>query len=109
MKNNIYRDSLHQLIQPIDIQIPLTTKGIKDKISGLHHAIRIEVDWSKTAYNEYLSERNRAMKLPKGDPLRNELLWDSRVALDFYKIRKARASQMLVEADKLEKALRGSK
>jgi hypothetical protein len=52
---------------------------------------------------------NRALKLPKGNALRNELLWDSRVALDFYKIRKARASKMLVEADKLERSLRGNK
>jgi hypothetical protein len=104
MSKDIYKDSVIQLKKPISITIP-----DKHAISSLRSAAATEISWSKTAYNEFLSEKNRALKLPKGDSLRNELLWDSRVALDFYKIRKARASKMLVEAEKLEKALRGSK
>jgi hypothetical protein len=104
MSKDFYNDSVIQLKKPINITIP-----DKHAISSLRAGARQEIAWCKTAYDEYLSEKNRALKLPKGDSLRNELLWDSRVALDFYKIRKARASKMLVEAEKLEKSLRGSK
>jgi hypothetical protein len=104
MSKDFYKDSVIQLQQPIKITIP-----DKHSISSLRSAARLEIEYSQSAYNEYLSEKNRALKLPKGDALRNELLWDSRVALDFYKIRKARASKMLVEAEKLEKSLRGNK
>jgi len=75
-------------------------------ISNLRHAATQEILLAKKSHTEYINEFDHAMNLPKGDPLRNELLWDSRVALDFYKIRKARASHMLVEAEKLEKSLR---
>jgi len=104
MSKDFYKDSVIQLKQPIKITIP-----DKHSISSLRSAARLEIEYSRTAHNEYKSELNRALKLPKGDSLRNELLWDSRVALDFYKIRKARASKMLVEADKLERSLRGNK
>ena len=104
MSKDFYKDSVIQLKQPIKIAIL-----DKRSISGLRASARQEIAWCKTAYDEYLSERDRALKLPNGDSLRNELLWDSRVALDFYKIRKARASRMLVEADKLERSLRGNK
>ena len=104
MSKDFYKDSVIQLKKPINITIP-----DKHAISSLRSGARQEIAWCKTAHDEYLSERDRALKLPKGDPLRNELLWDSRVALDFYKIRKARASRMLVEADKLERSLRGNK
>jgi len=105
MPKDFYKDSVIQLKKPIKI----TPDSDKDTVSGLRKAARQEIVWSGTAYDEYLSELARALKLPQGDSLRNELLWDSRVAFDFYKIRKARASKMLVEAEKLEKALRGSK
>jgi hypothetical protein len=98
MPKDIYRDTVSQLKHPITIPD-------KKAISSLRHAATQEIIWAREAKSEYNSELNRAMNLPKG-PLRNELLWDSRVALDFYKIRKARASHMLVEADKLEKSLR---
>jgi hypothetical protein len=99
MVKDIYKDAVSQLKRPITIPN-------KKAISSLRHSALTEIEWSKSAYKEYVSEYNRAMNLPKGDPLRNELLWDSRVALDFYKIRKARASSMLVEAEKLERSLR---
>lgn len=101
MSKDIYKDSVLQLKKPINITIP-----DKHAITSLRRASTQEIIWAMQAKKEYESELNRALKLPKGDALRNELLWDSRVALDFYKIRKARASKMLVEADKLEKALR---
>ena len=104
MSKDFCKDSVIQLKRPIKI----TPDSDKDTVSGLRKAARQEIVWSGTAHNEYISEYNRALKLPQGS-LRNELLWDSRVAFDFYKIRKARASKMLVEAEKLEKALRGSK
>ena len=104
MINDYYSNSVVQLKKPIKITIP-----DRHSISGLRSAARQEIAWSKTAYDEYLSERERAMKLKKGDALRNELLWDSRVAFDFYKIRKSRASKLLVEAEKLEKRSRGNK
>ena len=104
MVKDFYKDSVIQLKQPINITIP-----DKHAISSLRHAATQEIVWATQAKSEYEAELNRALKLPKGDSLRNELLWDSRVALDFYKIRKARASRMLVEADKLERSLRGNK
>ena len=102
MPKDFYKDSVLQLKKPINITIP-----DKHAISSLRHAAAQEIAWAKEAKIEYNSELDRALKLPKGDSLRNELLWDSRVALDFYKIRKSRASKMLVEADKLERSLRG--
>ncbi len=104
MSKDFYKDSVIQLKQPIKITIP-----DKHSITSLRAGAKQEILWANQAHGEYVSELNRAMKLPKGDALRNELLWDSRVALDFYKIRKARASKMLVEAEKLEKNLRGNK
>ncbi len=104
MSKDFYKDSVIQLKQPIKITIP-----DKHSISGLRASARQEIVWAGQAKSEYESELNRALKLPKGNALRNELLWDSRVALDFYKIRKARASKMLVEAEKLERSLRGNK
>lgn len=73
MSKDFYKDSVIQLKQPINITIP-----DKHSISSLRSAASVEISWSKSAYNEYLSEKNRALKLPKGDSLRNELLWDSR-------------------------------
>jgi hypothetical protein len=104
MYKDFYKDSVIQLKRPIVI----TTIPDKKAISSLRAGAKQEIIWAGQAHSEYVSEYNRALKLPQG-PLRNELLWDSRVALDFYKIRKARASKMLVEAEKLEKALRGNK
>ena len=99
MSGNIYKDAVSQLKHPITIPD-------KKAVSSLRHAATQEIIWAKEAKGEGITEYNKATSLPKGDPLRNELLWDSRVALDFYKIRKARASRMLVEAEKLEKTLR---
>lgn len=96
-------------IMQLNRPITIATIPNKKAISSLRADAVTEITWSKTAHNEYVSELNRALKLPKGDALRNELLWDSRVSLDFYKFRKARASKMLVEADKLEKSLYRSK
>ena len=104
MPKDFYKDSVLQLKKPINMTIP-----DKHAISSLRHVATREIICAKQAKGECNSELDRALKLPKGDSLRNELLWDSRVALDFYKIRKARASKMLVEADKLERSLRGNK
>jgi hypothetical protein len=104
MYKDIYKDAVIQLKHPITIPDEHKISGLQ--ISSLRHVAKQEIIWASQAHKEYTTEYNRAMNLPKGDPLRNELLWDSRVALDFYKIRKARASRMLVEAEKLEKSLR---
>ncbi len=105
MSKDIYNNAILQLKRPITI----ATIPDKHAITSLRAGAKQEIAWSISAHKEYESELNRALKLPKGDSLRNELLWDSRIALDFYKIRKARASKMLVEAEKLERSLRGNK
>jgi hypothetical protein len=98
-----YKDSLHQLVRPIIITHNLKNKKeIRKSITELHKAVRQEEIWSKSAYDEYVSEKERGLKLPRGDPFRNELLWDAKVALDFYKMRMKRSSMMKKLAAKLE-------
>ena len=53
-----------------------------------------EKNWAHTALDEARSERTRAMKLPKRDPLRQELEWDSRIAYKFYHVRIKRANRL---------------
>lgn len=110
MPLNPYRDSLHQLLRPIVVsQKHKTKKELRKIITELHKAERQELAYTKSAYDEYESEKARGLKLPKGDPLRNELLWDAKVAFDFYKIRNKRAAMMKKLADKLEDKLKGMK
>ena len=63
--------------------------------TGAHQAARQELAWSHTAMNEYVSERARALKLPKGSAMRRELLADAGIAKDFAVIRRDRAKRLM--------------
>ena len=76
---------------------------MKHKLSTEYKkAGRIERDWSKTALDEAASERQRGLKYPKGDPMRDELLMDAKIAQDFYKWRLGRSRSLRKTGKKLK-------
>jgi hypothetical protein len=107
---DIYRDSLHNLVKPILVNLPKNDEERKDRISALRKSARQEVKWSESANLEGRAEKARALKIkdPK-DPLRLELLADSRIAFDFGKIRVERANKLTELADNLKQGLKKEK
>jgi hypothetical protein len=95
MKRNVYKDTMHELVKPILTDTPTDKVLRRKKATQLKKSARQERAWAETAFTEERAERARALKLPRGDPLRTELLSDSRIAKGFGKIR-------LMRADKLE-------
>lgn len=76
----------------------------KHKLSTeFNKAAKREYDWGLTARNEKISEGKQAYKYPKGDPMRYELLMDSKLAGKFFKWRIGRSRNLKAQARKLKK------
>jgi hypothetical protein len=106
---DIYHDSLHNLVKPILVHTPKDEEKKKKIISQLRKAAKQERVWASSADLEGRSERTRGLKLPKGDPLRMELIADSKIAYDFGKIRIDRANKLTELADNLKKHVKKDK
>ena len=63
---------------------------------GYREASLLETNWSGVARREGIDERRQGKKLLKKNPeLAAELLWDSRIAFKFEKLRDKRARRLM--------------
>lgn len=105
-KKSVYRDALHELVKPILVNTPTDTKKRRQTATRLRASARQEVAWASSADLEGRAERRRALKLKRNDPLRAELLADSRIAYSFGKIRLDRANKLNQLADSVSRSLK---
>ena len=69
------------------------------KAVGYREASLLETNWSGIARKEGIDERRQGKKLLKKNPeLAAELLWDSRIAFKFEKLRDKRARRLMRRA-----------
>jgi len=105
MTDNVYKDTMHELVKPILTDTPTDRKKRRKQATQLRKAAKQERLWAASADAEGRSEHIRAMKLPRGDPFRKELLSDSRIAYGFGKLRLQRADKLDQLANNLLKSL----
>jgi hypothetical protein len=85
-------------------------KKLRKHASNLRKAARLELEYAQTALNEASSELGRSHKVRIGNrELAEELLWDSKEALHWYRARLRRAEVYRSAADKLIKKARRNK
>jgi len=108
-RKNIYHDTMHNLVAPILTTTPTDRVKRKKTATQLRKAASQEIKWAASADLEGRAERSRALKLPRGDPFRSELLADSRIAYGFGKIRLERADKLNKLADNLSRSLQPKK
>lgn len=66
------------------------------KAIGYREASILETNWSGVARREGIDERRQGKKLLRKNPeLAAELLWDSRIAFKFEKLRDKRARRLM--------------
>jgi hypothetical protein len=66
------------------------------KAIGYREASLLETNWSGVARREGIDERKKGNKLLRKNPeLAAELLWDSRIAFRFEKLRDKRARRLM--------------
>lgn len=77
-------------------------KRLRHLASQFRVAANQEEKWAQTALNEALSEKGRSQRVAAVNHiLAEELLWDSKIALKWYRGRVARAAKLRSTADKL--------
>lgn len=91
-------------------------KKLRHKAHNLRQAAKLERGYAQTALNEAAEEKGRSEKIRWNNPeLAQELLWDSKVALLWFRARLKRADvydkiadKLVVKAKEIEKSRRKS-